>query len=91
MSRTPEQKAADEQLAEAVRACMRAEGYDDSGVVVDYMTIVTTTGFDGEHAISGIFYLCSEIPYYRMLGMLDFVSSGMRAEVAGGHRCPPET
>lgn len=90
--RTPEQKLAAEQLEEAIRACMRAEGYEDSvGVVVDYMTIVTTTSFVGPDSISGIFYLSSEIPYYRMLGMLDFITTGMRAQIAGGHQCPPET
>lgn len=91
MPRTPEQKQAAEQLEAAIRASMRAEGYEDGGVVVDYMTIVTTTAFMGPDSISGIFYLCSEIPYYRMLGMLDFIITGMRAQIAGGHQCPPET
>lgn len=85
---SPEQKAAEELMAEAIRASMRAQGYDDTGVVVDYMTIVTTTGFDGDDAISSIFYLGTGIPHYRMLGMLDFIATGLRAEIAGRGQCP---
>lgn len=88
MTQTAEQRAADEALTEAIRTCLRVQGYDATGVVVDHMTIVCTTNFDGENAVSSILFLGSEIPHYRMLGMLDFVSTGLRAEIAGRGQCP---
>lgn len=84
--RTPEQKAADDGLDEAIRACMKAEGQEELGVVVDHMVIVASTNFDGEDSLSSIsFFTSGDIPYYRMLGMLDFIATGIRARIAAAH------
>ena len=83
MTRTPEQKAADEGLNEAIHACMKAEGQEDLGVVVDHMVIVATANFEGDDSLSSIsFFSGGDIPYYRMLGMLDFIATGIRAKIA---------
>jgi hypothetical protein len=44
---------------------------------------VATTTFDGEDSYGSISYVTSgDIPYYRMLGMLDFIATGIRAKIA---------
>lgn len=47
---TPEQRAAESQLDEAIRASMEAHGFlgPDEGVVTDWLVVVAQEGFDDE-------------------------------------------
>lgn len=78
MPRTPEQKAADEALTEAIERVSRA--YDTEGVAVGYtmmeyvvVTAMATWDEDGDgHTSIGIAYRDGDVPTHRAMGLMQY-------------------
>jgi hypothetical protein len=85
MARTPEQKAADEQLREAVLAARAAYGMEAGGVVSDILVIGAEHYFEGGDPTTSVFTLTGgELALYRILGLLDFAQAIYRHDAADG-------
>lgn len=72
-TRTGEQRAADENLTEAIKQCMTAYGWDD-GLLTDYVVAVIQQKFDDEggmRTVYGNLYSPNDMPHYRIIGLLD--------------------
>lgn len=80
---TPEQKAATERLEEAVKAALEAQGLG-VGVLTEFVVVAAQARFEADGGSStGVYYLTSGegVPYYRMLGLLDFAKVALCGEV----------
>jgi hypothetical protein len=83
MARTPEQKAADDRLEDAVKAAMDA--YDlTNGALVDVLVLTAQTRFDdeGEQYTTVGRLTLGGMPHYRILGLLDFAQAAYRSDIA---------
>ncbi len=88
MARTPEQKAADERLEQAVKDAL--EAYDlNTGALVDVLVLTAQTRFDeeGEQYTNVARLTLGGMPHYRILGLLDFAQTAYRSDIAV---CPDE-
>jgi len=75
-------KAADEALDEAIREALAARGYD-VGVIVDRFVCVALQHYDDDgDLVSSIARIVpgEEIPHYRMLGILDVLTTRLRRD-----------
>lgn len=82
MGRTPEQKAADDRLEEAVKAAMDAYGLTN-GALVDVLVLTAQTRFDGDgeqYTTIGRLTL-GGMPHYRILGLLDFARAAYKSDI----------
>lgn len=74
MSRTPEQRKADDQLHEAIQATLEAYGYKEDYFVADWVVLTAQTRFaeDGETltAYSSLFK-DGDLPWYRIMGLME--------------------
>lgn len=71
---TPEQKAANEQLTEAIQAARQAYGYDDGFLITDWVVLTAETRFDDDGdqiSAYGKLYRDGQMPDYRALGLLE--------------------
>ena len=80
-----EEKAAYQRLEEAIEEVCRLEGYQ--GVPIEWVVIAASQRFDEDgDGITQVGTLLPDgggaIPYHRVMGLLDFVQTRMRAEVA---------
>ncbi len=85
MPRTPEQVAADEAVRDAVIAQLRAYGWDEGGVLTDFVVLGNMTMFgDAGEPISTTFSLHAEeaVPLYRLLGLCEAAAAHYRADLA---------
>ena len=84
MPRTPEQKAADEAMREAVQRQREAYGYGD-GVIVDMVVVGSVIGFDedGDEVITNFAtHDRDNIPLYRLLGLCEYAATVYRHDIA---------
>jgi hypothetical protein len=83
-SLTPEQKKAYADLEHAIEAVLRLRGA--TGMLVDYVTLagVQTIDEDGDTAGSVMMVLPmgGGLPYHRVMGLIDYTQTVLRAEVA---------
>lgn len=99
MPSTPEEKAVEAELTDVIRRTMEvyapslaARGY----VLGDYVVVACFTGFDSDGDLEnsmGIYSRDSEVPEYRMLGLLEYASTRVRRQVDQGtkwHEEPDE-
>lgn len=81
--KTPEQQQAHEDLEQAIRKAVTAEGWD--GLVTDAIVICAVQGFDDEgESVTHIARLIpggGEIPSYRAMGLLDYALAGFRNDI----------
>lgn len=80
---TSEQKAAAERLEAAVREALEAQGLG-VGVLTEFVVVAAQARFEDDGCGStGVYYLTSGdgVPYYRLLGLLDFARVALRGEV----------
>lgn len=89
MASTPEQKAADEALREAVIAARDARGFGQGGVVSDVLVIGVEHFFEDGQDSTGVFTLTTApLPLYRTLGLIDFAQALYRGDVREGPESP---
>lgn len=84
MPRTPEQKTADEALAEAVQRCRNAYVEDGQGVITEFLVIYASRFWDDEgESMTAIGKLLCEPPppLHHQLGMLDYVATQYRHSI----------
>ncbi len=86
MSRTPEQRAADDALTAAIEAVWAAYDDDDPdrGVLTDFVVIGARAGFDsdGDRWTSvGTFTRDNSVPLHVQLGLLEYRGTRIRAIV----------
>ena len=83
MTRTPDQKAADNALEEAVKRAL--EAYDlNRGALVDVLVLSAQTRFDedgGQYTTVARLTL-GGMPHYRILGLLDFAQAAYRGDIS---------
>lgn len=85
MSRTEEQKTADEALTAAIEAAVRAYFEDEGWVTAEYLVVAAQNrlGPGGEPETSIIqLNRDGDIPTYRALGLVEFLAARMRANAA---------
>ncbi|HEX6682965.1 MAG TPA: hypothetical protein VF062_09235 [Candidatus Limnocylindrales bacterium] len=86
MSRTPEQKAADEALTAAVEQALTAYGSEEqSYVLTEYVVLTAQTRYDEDgDAVTavGIVYRDGDVPHHRALGLIDYAATRLRAAIA---------
>ncbi|MGW4822508.1 hypothetical protein ACWEP4_26830 [Streptomyces sp. NPDC004227] len=80
-----EKKAAYRRLEEAIEEACRLEGYE--GVPIEWVVIAASQRFDSDgDGITQVGTLLpdggGQIPYHRVMGLVDFVQARMRAEAA---------
>jgi hypothetical protein len=83
VSRTPEQKHADNLLAEAIDTALVAHGIK-TGVASEYIVLVAQHRFsDNGNQYTSIARLTSDdgVPHYRLLGLLDYAATCYRADL----------
>jgi len=85
MSRTPEQKAADEALTAAIEAAARLHFEEGQGwVMSEYVTVAAHHRFDEEgesYTAVSLIYRDGDVPYHRALGLLEYAAARMRAAI----------
>lgn len=89
MTRTPEQKAADEALTDAVTRCIAAYGDGSPAVVCEYVVAVALHGLDGDgEALTtvGLLYRDSDVPTHRALGLVEYAATRLRTLAAHATR-----
>lgn len=72
--RTEEQVIADDNLAAAIIQCLRAYGFEDGSILTDFMVITAHVKFDDDgdaNTAYSYLYRDSEMPYYKILGLLE--------------------
>lgn len=83
MSRTPEQKAADEALTAAIEAHVKAYVDDGHGwVMSEYVVVLSQHRYDENgdgHTGVGIAYRDGDVPVHRALGLVEYAATRMRA------------
>ncbi|MFJ6559988.1 hypothetical protein ACIQMV_08905 [Streptomyces sp. NPDC091412] len=80
-----EKKAAYRRLEEAIEEVCRLEGYE--GVPIEWVVIAASQRFDEDgDGITQVGTLLpdggGQIPYHRVMGLVDFVQARMRGEAA---------
>ncbi|MFD9564361.1 hypothetical protein [Streptomyces sp. NPDC059994] len=80
-----ERKAAYQQLEEAIRRVNELEGAD--GVLTEWVVVTATQSFDGDgDGLTQVGKLLpdggGQVPYHRLMGLLDYALTCCRAEVA---------
>lgn len=89
MTRTPEQKAADEALTTAVTRCVAAYGDGSPAVVCEYVVAVALRSLDddGEALTTvGLLYRDSDVPTHRALGLVEYAAVRLRGLAANATR-----
>lgn len=78
---TPEQKQADKELGEAIKNQARA--YGQQGLLMDWVVITSHHADDGNgNTYTGIDWSTSpDLPYYRNLGLLEFVRERIHDDI----------
>jgi hypothetical protein len=82
--RTPEEVKADETVREAVLGVLRAYGWDDTGVLTDWLVIGSLNHYgDDGVPVASLFALHGEesIPLYRLLGLCDAAATRYRSDM----------
>lgn len=80
---TPAQKAATEQLDQAIKTALEAHGLA-VGVLTDYVVVCAQQRFEDDGSAStGVYHITSGdgVPYYRLLGLLDYTRVALRGEI----------
>lgn len=81
---TPEQKQAYAELERAIETVLRLRGVE--GILTEYVTLcgVQTIDDDGDTAgsVMMILPMGGGLPYHRVMGLVDYTQTVMRAEVA---------
>lgn len=83
MARTPEQKAADEQLGAAIEAALAAHGLK-TGVTSDYIVVAAQQHFgdDGVQRTNIARLVPGDgVPHYRLMGLLDYALTHYRTDI----------
>jgi hypothetical protein len=83
--RTPEQVAADDALTAAVEACLAAYGGNPTYVLMEYIVVATSTGWDddGEQRTAvGVCHRDGDVPLHRCLGLAEYAATRYRATIA---------
>lgn len=74
VSRTEEEKNADENLTDAINQAIRAYGYEEDFILTDYIVIAAQTKLDEDgDSVNAYTYLYrdSDMPYHKILGLLE--------------------
>jgi len=77
---TPEQKAANEQLHEAILNARRANGFTDDFLLTDWMVLTAETRFDadgGQTSAYSRIYRDGVMAEYRSLGLMETHRAGI--------------
>lgn len=81
---TDEQKKAYADLERAIEVVLRLRGA--SGMLVDYVTLAAVQNIDDEGDTTGsvmmILPMGGGLPYHRVMGLIDYTQTVLRAEVA---------
>lgn len=81
---TDEQKKAYADLERAIEAVLRLRGA--TGILVDYVTLAGVQNIDDEGDTTGsvmmILPMGGGLPYHRVMGLIDYTQTVLRAEVA---------
>lgn len=81
---TPEQKQAYAELERAIEKVLRLRGAE--GVLTEYVTLCGMQTIDDEGDTAGsvmmILPMGGGLPYHRVMGLVDYTQTVMRAEVA---------
>jgi hypothetical protein len=81
---TDEQKKAYADLERAIEAVLRLRGA--TGMLVDYVTLAAVQSIDDEGDTTGsvmmVLPMGGGIPYHRVMGLVDYTQTVLRAEVA---------
>lgn len=85
-TRTPEQKAADEQLTAAIEANLHAYRADrPASVLSEYVVLAASHRWndDGEPVTSvATIYRDGDVPWHRAMGLVELARTRMKAEIA---------
>lgn len=77
-----EKKAAYRRLEEAIEEVCRLEEYE--GVPIEWVVIAASQRFDGDSGTTQVGTLLPEgggnVPFHRVMGLVDFVHTRLRAE-----------
>jgi hypothetical protein len=81
----PDVKQAYAKLEEALEGLLRLRGYE--GVLVEYVTLATLQSYDDEGDMTASVSMVlpmggGTMPYHRVLGLVDYTQTVLRAEVA---------
>lgn len=83
-SLTPEQKQAYAELESCIERVLRLRGA--TGMLVDYVTLAGVQTIDDEGDTAGsvmmVLPMGGGLPYHRVLGLIDYTQTVLRAEVA---------
>jgi hypothetical protein len=81
---TPEQKEAYAELERAIERVLRLRGVE--GILTEYVTLCGVQTIDDEGDTAGsvmmILPMGGGLPYHRVMGLVDYTQTVMRAEVA---------
>lgn len=81
---TPEQKQAYAELERAIETVLRLRGVE--GILTEYVTLCGVQTIDDEGDTAGsvmmILPMGGGLPYHRVMGLVDYTQTVMRAEVA---------
>lgn len=81
---SPAEKATNERLESAIRDALEARGHN-LPIIIESISIVAAANFDEDgEPTTGVYYVTSGdgVPHYRLLGLLQFVETGLKAEIA---------
>lgn len=83
-SLTPEQRKAYTELERALEAVLRLRGA--TGLLVEYVTLCSVQDMDDEGDTTGsvmmVLPMGGGVPYHRVMGLVDYTQTVLRAEVA---------
>ncbi|MGI5216279.1 hypothetical protein [Nocardia sp. CA-290969] len=77
MPRTPEQAAADDALADAIRATIHAYDPDNTGLLVDYVVVAGQLNADDSHVVT-VVDSGPGSPTWTQLGLLEVAGVQLR-------------
>lgn len=81
MSRTPEQRVADEALTAAIEQTLRAYNGDEPWILTEYVVVTSqhTINDDGEPLTAiGCLHRDGDIPLHRALGLVEYAATRYR-------------
>ena len=84
MARTPEQKAADEALTEAIERAFAAYFPDDErGILMEYAIVGSCALPDEDEPSTRVFQLIRDdgVPHHRLMGLFDYSLTRLRSQV----------
>lgn len=80
---SPELKAAYQRLDEAIEEVCRLEEF--TGIPIEWIVIAASQRFDGDESFTQVGTLIPDgggrVPFHRLLGLVDFTHTRLRAEV----------